>query len=298
MIFSITSSTSGAGLSETLIEKKISELLPGLFDVDPPYVQGGEPIILTGSLLRESEVHFIPAGEKVPPLKSRGTDITLCGAFGSYGVLKRIAASEPSDYANTLQSKSSEVLSWIGSLQFSDIFDGLLWAFSGTRFGGARVTSGGKEAFVTLGDVVGLISAGKLSTNMSTDEVGSVPIAISKDRPIIEAIRKMVDQNVRRLFFQDGQGSFVSDRTLIDFMFSKERLGIARDHPEIWLEGEVSDVAAKTPRRCITGDLDRVARDIGPAPDDCLMTDRWRLVTRWDLAVKPWRARKLALSDS
>ena len=250
-------------------------------------------MVLTASFIKNIDVHFLPAGGQVPSRRFELANVALHPAYGSYGILRKIVDSEPKDYYKTLWSKSAEVPIWIGSCKFEQPFDDILQAFSATKFGGARVTQGVREALVTLGDVVGLVSEGKMSARMTTDDVSSVPIAIAKDRPIIEAIRKMVSHNIRRLFIERGQGSFISDRTLIDYMFSPQRLGIARDHPEQWIDETIEKLGTKTPGRCRTGSLDEAAKVMGSAPDDCLMTDEWRVISRWDLVVKPWRADKL-----
>ena len=286
------------GTRRESIRERVSELLPELFEGDPSSIQGDDPIIVTGLLLKHKEIHLLPAGKKVPPRRFEAANVTLHGAFGGYGILKKVAGSAPRDYYKTLWSKSAEVPIWIGSCHFEDPFDAVLEAYSLTRFGGARVTRGTSEALVTIGDAAGLIAIGKLSTHMSTDDVCSIPVAIAKDSPIIEAIEKMISHNIRRLFVQGSQGRFISDRTLIDYMFSPGRLEIARDHPEMWIDEGVSKLATKTPGRCRTGDLDEAAKAMGPAPDDCLMTDEWRVVSRWDLVVKPWRARKLAAVEN
>jgi hypothetical protein len=57
---------------------------------------------LAGALLRHREVHFLPAGKSVPSLGLGVADVRLHGAFGSYGVLRKIANSEPKDYWKTL----------------------------------------------------------------------------------------------------------------------------------------------------------------------------------------------------
>ena len=264
-----------------------------MFEADPPSIRGNDPVILTASLIKNIDVHFLPAGGQVPTRKFELANVTLHPAYGSYAILKRIVDSEPKDYYKTLWSKSSEVPMWIGSCKFEQPFDDVLQAMSETKFGGARITQGVREALVSLADVVGLMSDGKLSAHMSTNEVSSVPIAISKDRPIIEAIRKMVSHNIRRLFLEKEQGKFISDRTLIDYMFSPQRLGVGRDNPEMWIDETIEKLGTKTPGRCRTGSLDEAAKAMGSAPDDCLVTDEWRLISRWDLVVKPWRAGKL-----
>ena len=251
---------------------------------------------MTASLIKNFEVHFFPAGNKLPSRRVGLANVTLHPAYGTFGILKRIVESEPREYYKTLWSRSADVVVWIGSCKFEQPFDDMLEAFSLTKFGGARVTKGHVEALVTLGDAAGLIREGKLSTNMKTDEVSSVPIVISKERPIIEAIRKMVNHNVRRLFVEKEQGRFISDRTLVDHMFSPQRLDVARDHPELWIKETIEKLATKSPGRCKSGSLDEAARQMGAAPDDCLMTDDGRLISRWDLVVKPWRAGKLDAS--
>ena len=264
-----------------------------MFDADPPRIEGDDPVVLTASFIKDIDVHFLPAGNRVHPRRYGLAKVILHPAYGSYGILKRIVESEPKEYYRTLWSRSAEVPIWIGSCKFEQPFNDILLAFNETKFGGARVTRGVREALVTLGDAVGLISEGKLSAHMSTGEVSSVPISISRDRPIIEAIRKMVSHNIRRLFVEKEKGAFISDRTLIDYMFSPQRLGIASDHPELWIDEAIDKLGTKTPGRCKTASLDEAAKVMGPAPDDCLMTEEWRVISKWDLIVKPWRAGKL-----
>jgi CBS domain-containing protein len=255
-------------------------------------IKGDEPVVLTASYIKNIEVHLLPGGRKIPQKKPEHSKFPLHPAFGGYGILKKVVESEPKEYYNTLWSKSAEVPIWIGSCRYERPFDEILEAFSETKIGGARVTKGHQEALITLGDAVGLISSGRLSTNMTTAEVGSVPVTISKNELIIGAIREMVSKNIRRLFVENEE-RFISDRTVIDYMFSPGRLGIARDHPERWIEGTVAELGSKSPGRCRSGDLDEAAKEIGESPDDCLLTDDRRVISRWDMVVRPWRAGKL-----
>jgi hypothetical protein len=248
---------------------------------------------LTGSLIKNYEAHFFLASDEIPPLKLDLANVTLYPAFGGYGVLKALADSDPSEHYKTLWRRSAEVPTWIGSCDYQQPLDDILQVYSETKFGAARVTRGEKQALITLSDVVGLIREGALSARMSTGEVDSVPVPVSKNEPVINAIRQMVALNVRRLFLEKGQGRFISDRTIIDRIFSPQRLEVARDHTELWLSETVEKVAAKTPTPCATGSLDAAAKAMGPAPDDCLMTEEFHLISRWDLVVKPWRAGKL-----
>ena len=272
--------------------------MPAIFSVDPPRINGDDPIVLTGAVLKNQEVHFLPAGNEVPPRRIEMADVTLYPAFGSFGILKRISESEPQDYYKTLWSKSRNIPVWIGSCDADRPFDDVLEAFSVTKFGGARLTHGNDEALITLGEAVELMGQGRMSTTMTTEEVASVPLAIRKDRPILEAVKKMLSLNVRRLFIEEGQGRFISDRTLVDYMFSPERLKIARDHPDRWIDEDVGKLGTKVPALCKSGRIREAASIIGPAPDDCLMTEEWRVVSRWDMVVKPWRAGRMRSEDN
>ena len=272
--------------------------MPNLFDVDPPYIQGDDPVVLTASFIKNIEVHLLPGGRTIKSKTLELTNSTLRPAFGGYGILKKMVESEPKEYYKTLWSKSGEMPIWIGSFNHERPFEDVLESFSVTKFGGARVTRGSKEALVTLGDALGLVASGTLSTNMTTEEVSSVPIPVPKKEPIIEAIREMVSKNIRRLFVESEEGRFISDRTVIDFMFSPVRLGLARDHPEQWVDGTVADLEMKAPGRCRNGSLDEAAREMGAAPDDCLMTEDYRVISRWDVVVKPWRAGKLTTTEN
>jgi CBS domain-containing protein len=246
-------------------------------------------------MIRTNEVQLLLGGHKVPTRRFPMAGVTLYGAFGGYGILKRVASVNPTDYFKTLWTSSAEFPVWIGSCKFSEPFDNLLQAYNVTKFGGARVVKGSSETIVTLADVVDLIRDGKLSADMSTEEVSTIPAVISTDHLIIDAIRRMLKRNVRRLFTIGGKGDYISDRSIIDFMFSPERLEIARASPEEWINEKISKLGKKSARRCPEGPLDAAAKMIGDEPDDCLMTEGSKVVSRWDLTVKPWKVGKLSI---
>lgn len=277
--------------------KSVSRLLPHIFDVDPPRVRGDDPIILTGSLLRYSELHMLE-GEDVdpPPMESPG--VTLRPAFGSRELLRRVAGSEPSEYYKALWAKSMEVPVWVSSTGYDSPFDDVIQGFKATGFGGGFVSRGSQRALITLEQAVSLVAAGELSAQSSVEDVSSSPTSIEEDATIVEAIGGMLSQNVRRLFVRGKGGKYVSDRGITEHMFKPERLEVARDRPESWLDGGISAVPMKSPVRCQVEDLDAAAKLIGPAPDDCLVTEQGRVVTRWDIVVKPWAAGKLLGASS
>jgi len=62
-----------------------------LFNVDPPSVNGTDPVIFAGSLLRFDEVQFLPAGKDIRSRRFEVPNVTLHPAFGSFGILKKVA---------------------------------------------------------------------------------------------------------------------------------------------------------------------------------------------------------------
>lgn len=275
---------------------RIADFFPSLFELDPPAVGGDDPIVLVGTLLKHSEVHFLPGGRGLTKGRPEIPRINLHGAFGSYGILKKIASSSPGDYYTTLWSKAKDVPTWIGSCNYTDSLEDLLGAISATKFGAARVTKEKMmEALITLGDLLGLISDGRLTSQVSVRELSSEAITIAPGSPILQALKLMISRNIRRLFLERGGDLFVSDRSLVSFMFDKTRLEKARDRPEHWLDGAVADLATRKAGRFSSGDFRAAAKAFGQKPDDCLITDDGRVISRWDMIIKPWRNGKLTI---
>ena len=269
---------------------RISDLLPAFFESDPPTVDGESPLVYTASLLRVNEAHLLPATAKRTTRTIGGTEIELCEAFGGYSVLKKASVTKPSDSYVMLWMKSGDFPVWVGTCKFSDPFEHLMTLFKLTRFGGAVLRKGMERNLVSLGDLVGLLRSGILSSEMLSDEVSSEPLFISADSAISEAIGMMLANHIRRLFIRGRPGVFLSDRTLVDFLFSPGRLELARDRPERWAEEAVSAVRTKTGRECPKLTVAGAAQLMGDSPDDCLLTSEGRVITRWDLVMKPWMA--------
>jgi len=275
------------------INKRISELMPELFELDPPSVDGNDPLVYTGLALRVSEAHMLPGGTRIPSPKVQIPGINLYGAFGGYCVLKEVATSSAKEFYRLLWTPASEFPTWIGSCGFDDPFEAVLRSYAATRFGATNVNNASMSAFVTLKDVVQLLKYGRLATELKTSDVSSTPITIPGDAPMQEAMRTMVSRNVRRLFLEGRGGEFVSDRSLIEFMFAPERLDKAREDPETWVDVKVSALATRLALPIDSVPMAEAARVIGEKPDDCLLTEEGKVVTRWDMVMKPWKAEKL-----
>ena len=271
----------------------LSDLLPKLLDNSAPGVDGKDPVILTGAYLRAADVHMLPGDEKRVP---SGHDFSLANGYGGYAILRRLSVSKPEDWYQMLWRPSAEFPTSIGVCGYDESLDRLLYIFEVTRFGVALAKKGPKRNLAHLGNLVRLYQEGRLSTTMKPDDVSSKVKSLPLSATLVEAINLMIVNHVRRVFVQNGSGKFISDRSLLDFLFAPARLQIARDSPEKWADGRLSELE---PKQAVVygGDtMDEAAEAMGDSPDDCLLTEDGRVVTRWDMILKPALAGKLVIS--
>jgi len=254
-------------------------------------VSGKEPLIFTGSMLKITEMQVLPGKERAVP----GRTYTLCEAFGGYSVLKRLAVTEPEGYYQALWTPSEQFPSWIGACDYGDPFTKLLGVYERTKFGDAIIKHSGKKAMASLNDAVVLMKEGRLATEMSPEEVSSSLQAVSPTTSVRQAVETMLRLHVRRLFLEGRRGAYVSDRAIISEMFSPARLEVAKETPEKWLDVELGSVPSKEATRFQGSAMVDAAGELGGSPDDCLLTPSGRVVTRWDIVMKPWIAEKLSV---
>lgn len=268
----------------------LSALMPSLFLTPRPTFDGDAPLIMAGSIFLMGDVHIMPMVTRVPHGHLGGQHTELQGAFGGYALLRKIAQTDPADYYGLLWGPGRHCVVKIGSCQFDDSLDQLLRVYESTNFGNARVDSASGFILISLADIADLLRKGSLESRMSASEVGTPVITISQDASIKEAIDKMLAHRIRRLFIEGKGPSFISDRSIISFMFSGDRIYFVRSSPEKWIDAKVSDTELRSASTIASGEpLAGAARAYGLQPDSCLMTDDGKVVTRWDLIMKPWQ---------
>jgi CBS domain-containing protein len=142
----------------------------------------------------------------------------------------------------------------------------------------------------TLADLVGVMRNNSLVSDMHVEQVGSRRVSVSPNASIREAIETMIRIRARRLFLQGHSREFVSSRSVIEFMFTPDRLRVMRRKPSQWYNAEVSLLSTRSARVVAPGaSLNDASRMIGDEPDDCLITEGGLVVSRWDLLMKPWK---------
>jgi hypothetical protein len=267
----------------------ISKLLPDIFKVPRLATDPSSPLIYSGSLLQMSDITMLPVHKK--EVKREGEKgVKLYGAFGSYAVIQSLVVLPPENSYKFLWRPTSELLIWVGSVSSADDLDTLLSVFESTAFGAARLSGKQIRTLVTLDDVVGLVREGTLVSQLCMDDISSELITTAEDNTMVEALHLMFKARVRRLFLDDQPGKFVSDRSILALLFSPYMLKVARDSPEKWLEASVRELPKREASSVLATDsLMEGTRPLGHWPDDCLLTDNNRVVTRWDIVMKSWK---------
>ena len=290
--------TRGKPLSGPGDGPSISSLIPGLFKLHRPTADGNSPLIHTAFILNASEVHVLPI-KGLRPRRDKQTGLALKGALAGYSFLERFMKTKPKDYRDLLRTPSREIVVWIGSVNFGDPISDLFGAFETTKFGAARVSENGMHTVVTLADLIETMRNHLLVSEMRAEQVGSRSLSISSDAGIEEAVKMMLKFRVRRLFRQDRPGEFISSRSVIEFMFSPERLRVARTKPEEWCDAKVSVLRTRSAGVVASGaSLNDAARIISDEPDDCLVSEGGLVISRWDLLMKPWKLGRLSPGGS
>jgi CBS domain-containing protein len=266
----------------------LKDIFPDQFTKPCVVTDPESPLIYSGSLLHISDVNMLPV-QKKEVLKTTSAGVKLYGAFGSYGVIESLVVLQPKDSYKFLWSRTRDLLIWIASVSYRDDLDHLLSVFNDTGFGAARLAGRQGRTLITLEDVVDKVRRRELSSELDLDEISSEPFTVSKDTMLGDALHLMFEARVRRLFV-DEPTRFVSDRTILAYLFSPFMLKIAKDSPDKWLDVRIEQLpkGEAVPVRA-EASLTEGATLLGSLPDDCLLTSRNRVVTRWDIVIKSWK---------
>jgi CBS domain-containing protein len=280
------------------LDVPLSKLFPELFSIFRPVITLEVPVIVAASILADYESPILPVrkGRAPPGVDKEG--VKLFKAIGGQQVIRLLVKSKPEDYQKILWAPCSTIGMWLGAVEFDDGLGKLLKVFELTGFGDARVNAPvPPHGLVTLEEVVSLYRKRKLRCGLGVKEISSEAISIDPDTPLIEAMRTMCDKRVRRLFLRGRTADYVSDRSILAFLFSPRILRVAKDQPESWTSAKVSEVQSTTARSVSpNAKVEDVGRMAEAGRDVFMLSDGLSLLSRWDLVMKPWRAGQLHLS--
>ncbi len=262
-------------------ELKLGECLADVIKRPFPGVMAETPIVVAGGFLRCHNVDALF-------VLRRGT-WTNEGIFG-FPVISELMNTN--DYNSSIWKECGSISTAIPHVSVGQNLVGLLALFEQRRFGNASIYLDGQPALISLSDIIRLYSAGTLDTDLKCADVMSKMFSLPPDATIGEALKEMVKRRIRRIFLEDGN-TFISDRTVIRYLFSPEGLHLSRESPSRTFEAKISET---DPEHATAVDGNTGIREaaglVDVAAGSCL-TCGGGVVTPWDLVIKPFQKQRL-----
>ena len=270
---------------------RVRDAFPGIFQKAYPVLDPKTETLSAMSLLRFHEIDALPLSFDLHAGRRR----KVRAVYG-YSSLARLVLMKPEEFGRFLREPCEAVSESLAVVSETASLARLLDTFAETRFGFARVEGGrGVGAMVGLPEVLGLHETGAIVSDLHLDDVGSPIVSVSGDTPLRKALGLMFEKRHRRLFV-DGQREFVSDRRIIEHIFSPAVLAESALHNSDVLGIPVSAVGKMVARdvELNISMKDAAALLKSGKPGQCLVFDG-TVVTPWDVVMKPWKAKKLKI---
>lgn len=272
-------------------QMKISEALPEVFTRAYTMIEPHTHMLLALSILRFQNLDALPIGV----WKSRSRKIAVSG----FSCLSEVMSLGPGDYERFLNEPCESYSVKLATIHAEDDLEDLLRTFSETGFGFACVDGRGNHdlrAFVGLRDLVGLCTKSVITADLSAGDVASSPIfSLPRDATLKQALEEMIERGKRRVFL-DETDLAVSDRSIINHIFSASKLSEASSKSYDLLAITLGEIEHARPEYIDEGaDLKKAAEQIIAAKDHCLICEKG-VITPWDLVMKPWEQHRLTLS--
>ena len=269
---------------------RIVEAFPLVFERAYPAIDPKTPMMAALPLLRFHEIDALPL--------SFDSGRKHGGIFGA-SCLARIVTLKPKGFSAFLQQPCEEVSGPITTVQAKAALSHLLDIFLETRFGFARVVeSKGVGALLSLDDAIGLYDEGVIGSALRAKDVASKAFSLPRNSTLRGTLEAMFARRIRRVFLT-GTDDFLWDRGIIEYLFSPAVLAkVSQDPSYDPLETTISDLATIRARRGLPEmTLGEAAGALRVQRGQCL-TFGGKVVTPWDLVMKPWKAKKLKIRAS
>jgi len=268
---------------------RIRDAFPKMFERAYPAVDPTAPILSVLPLLRFHEIDVLPLSFDVGRRQR--------GIYG-FSCLARLLKVRPGGVGSFLKEPCYVVSKPLPTIRADRSLSGLLDVFLRRRFGFARVVeSRGAGALLALPDVLGLYQDGSLRSSLTLEDVASTAFSMPIKATIREVLVEMFDRRIRRVFFS-GTREFVWDRGVIEYLFSPAVLaGVVQNESADILEIPISGIGTITAK--VAGGrmrLGEAAALLKAEPEQCLVYDG-KVVTPWDVVMKPWKAKELEIRN-
>lgn len=268
----------------------IGEALPAIFERPYTILQPGTDMLLAASLLSFHQIDALPIGFRSRQKKRF--------AVGGYSFLLSLEKTSPKKCGKFLSLPCERVSIELSTIKAEDTLENLLILFKKTRFGFAWVESesNGMEGLAGLRDLLELYEDGLIKTKMEVNRLASPIFSMPKDSTLKIVLKEMFSRGIRRVFVS-GEGSFVTDRRIISYIFSTSRLSETMKKPETMLDGRLGDIEGTKPEPIDSKtSIKEAASYMKNSVEECLICDKG-IVTPWDLIVKPLISKNLVFKE-
>ena len=268
----------------------IGQAIPEVFSRTYATLQPGTPVLVALSLLRFQKVDAIPI--------ILGGTSSVKVAISGQSSLSEVFANSPSNFAELLEKPCESFSIKLATITVEDDLEKLLRIISRTGFGFACVEEKvGREicGLVSLRDLLALYNKSIFNSELSLGDIASFPVfSLPGNVTLKSTLGEMLRQGIRRVFIS-GTEKVVSDRSIINHIFSAAKLNETSNKPYDLLETEIGKIEGSNPTKIDSeANVKEGAELMMQTTDGCLVCEKG-VVTPWDLVIKPWKQGKLAI---
>jgi CBS domain-containing protein len=281
---------------------KIASAFPRLKEKDYPIVEPDVSLLTVLFFLRMKDMDAVP--------------ITSGESSGHRAVLDRssldlLARLGPKAFSDLLKGPCERVADELPVVEADDEVESLLDAFVKRNLGLAlvRQASPGKSStsLITLIEFLDLYETGVISTGMTLGHISSPIFSLPGDTPLSTALQAMISRNYGPIFVEGVEDEeeektekgYLSDRGLINHILSPSvlaelRTGAANEILSTPINKLKRSLPLKVPARI---EIKDAAFKLGRERGRCLVSSDERVVTPWDIVIKPWKAGGLLVGE-
>ena len=277
----------------------LKDIFPEIFRRPVPVVAEGTALLVAGTLLDTPRRDVLPivrsSNKSIKYVRKNRKELM---AFAGHAILSKLIETKPRYYHRFLFQPIEKIALSVSPIKAEQDITSLLQSFSQTKFGWSVVEDHGAYALATLSDLIQLYRRGVLNTSLGVKDVATKIFALPKDTKLGKALHEMMNHWVRRVFLS-GTNRFVSDREILSYIFSPERLAVIKESPSKMLEAKLEDLESVEPIAVKNSTTLRDASELFKPLSGawCLQCDEG-IVTPWDLIMKPWKMESLTVNEA
>ena len=262
-----------------------------MFNRTWPAVDPETRILLAVLLLRSNKVDALPL-----VLGENDSSRFVSG----FSCLSKLVQTDPTNYKSFFEQSCESVSLGLPTIPAEKNLESLLEAFSNTGFGFAWAEwkhDSRVGGFLALRDLLPLYGKSIINTDLLVRDIASPNIlSLDADTSLEQALNKMILRKVRRVLISENQ-KVISDREIIEYVFSPDRLEKVLENPSTLLEGKLRDLESTRPISLRDEQSVGVAAELLHVEDGGCAICESGIVTPWDVVIKPWKQNRLRIEN-